>query len=98
MQKLILAIVAASVMGSAAALAQTTPPTPPANQGPSAVEKEMAPPASPSVASQSITLTDEQAKGWIDKVVYDSNGKKFGVTLEWEIRRIGVPAPKGRPA
>jgi hypothetical protein len=78
MQKLILAIVAASVMGSAAALAQTTPPTPPANQGPSAVEKEMAPPASPSVASQSITLTDEQAKGWIDKVVYDSNGKKFG--------------------
>ena len=23
---------------------------------------------------------------------------KFGVTLEWEIRRIGEPAPKGRPA
>ncbi len=23
---------------------------------------------------------------------------KFGVTLEWEIRRIGVPAPKGRSA
>jgi hypothetical protein len=23
-------------------------------------------------------LTDEQAKGWIDKVVYDSDGKKFG--------------------
>ena len=75
MQKLILAIVAASLMGSVAALAQTTPP---ANQGPSAVEKEMAPPALPSVASQSITLTDEQAKGWIDKVVYDSDGKKFG--------------------
>ena len=75
MQKLILAIVAASLMGSVAALAQTAPP---ANPGPSAVEKEMAPPASPSVASGSITLTDEQAKGWIDKVVYDSDGKKFG--------------------
>jgi UDP-N-acetylmuramate dehydrogenase len=22
--------------------------------------------------------------------------EKFGVTLEWEIRRIGEPAPKGR--
>lgn len=75
MQKLILAIVAASLMGSVAALAQTTPPT---DQGPSVVEKKMAPPASPSVASESITLTDEQAKGWIDKVVYDSDGKKFG--------------------
>ena len=39
MQKLIPAIVAASLMGSVAAFAQTTPPTPPASQGPSAVEK-----------------------------------------------------------
>ena len=78
MQKLILAIVAASLMGSLAAVAQTTPPKPPANQEPSAVEKEMAPPALPSIASQSITLTDDQARGWIDKVVYDSDGKKFG--------------------
>jgi hypothetical protein len=78
MQKLILAIVAACLMGSLAAVAQTTPPKPPANQEPSAVEKEMAPPALPSIASQSITLTDDQARGWIDKVVYDSDGKKFG--------------------
>ena len=42
MQKLILAIVAACLMGSLAAVAQTTPPKPPANQEPSAVEKEMA--------------------------------------------------------
>lgn len=68
MQKLIPAIVAASLMGSVAAFAQTTPPTPPASQGQSAVEK----------TSELITLTDEQAKGWIDKVVYDSDGKKFG--------------------
>ncbi len=74
MQKLILAIVAASLMGSLAAVAQTTPQ----NQEPSAVEKQMAPPALPSIASQSITLTDDQARGWIDKVVYDSDGKKFG--------------------
>jgi len=78
MQKLILAIVVASLMASVTALAQTAPSTPPANQGPSAVEKEMAPRASQSVAPESITLTDEQAKGWIDKVVYDSHGKKFG--------------------
>ena len=78
MQKLIPAIVAASLMGSVAAFAQTTPSTPPANQGPSAVEKEKAPPASPSVTSESITLTGEQAKSWIDKVVYDSDGKKLG--------------------
>ncbi|MFY9688282.1 MAG: hypothetical protein WAJ88_20995, partial [Pseudolabrys sp.] len=60
MQKLIPAVVAASLMGSVAAFAQTTPPAPPASQAPSAVEK----------TSEFITLTDEQAKGWIDKVVY----------------------------
>lgn len=68
MQKLIPAIVAASLMGSVAAFAQTTPPTPPASQGQSAVEK----------TSELITLTDEQAKGWIDKVVYGSDGNKVG--------------------
>jgi hypothetical protein len=68
MQKLIPAVVAASLMGSVAAFAQTTPTTPPASQGPSAVEK----------TSEFITLTDEQAKGWIDKVVYGSDGKKVG--------------------
>ena len=75
MQKLIPAIVAVTLLGSAAALAQTTPP---ASQGQSAAEKQTAPPASPAVASEPITLTDAQAKNWIDKVVYDSNGKKFG--------------------
>jgi PRC-barrel domain protein len=75
MQKLIPAIVAVTLLGSAAALAQTTPP---ASQGQSAAEKQTAPPASPAVASEPITLTDAQAKNWIDKVVYDSDGKKFG--------------------
>ena len=68
MQKLIPAIVAASLMGSVAAFAQTTPPTPPASQGQSAVEK----------TAELITLTDAQAKGWIDKVVYGSDSKKVG--------------------
>jgi hypothetical protein len=78
MQKLIPTIVVASLMLSAAAFAQTTPPTPPESQGPSAVEKTMTPPASRPVASEVITLTDEQAKGWIDKVVYSSDGKNVG--------------------
>jgi hypothetical protein len=89
MQKLIPAIVAASLMGPVAAFAQTTPPAPPANQGPSVVEKEMAPPVSPSVASQFITLNDAQAKGWIDKVVYDSAGKKFGAIAAFARDRSG---------
>jgi hypothetical protein len=87
MQNLIPAIVAASLMGSVAAFAQTTPPTPPASQGSSAAEKTSENPAGDRcVQSQEgcatqplfITLTDAQAKGWIDKVVYDSDGKKFG--------------------
>lgn len=78
MQKLIPTIVVASLMVSSAAFAQTTPPTPPANQAPSAVEKTMTPPASGPAASQLITLTDAQAKGWIDKIVYSSDGKNVG--------------------
>jgi PRC-barrel domain len=76
MQKLISAALAASLMVSTAAFAQTTAPsTPPASPAPVAAEKKMTPPAS---ASEVITLTDAQAKGWIDKAVYSSDGKNVG--------------------
>lgn len=76
MQKLMSAALAASLMASTAALAQTTSPVSPA-PAPSAAEQKMAPPAA-SATSQVITLTDEQAKGWIDKAVYSSDGKNVG--------------------
>jgi hypothetical protein len=76
MQKLIPAIVVASLMASTAAFAQATPP--PASPAPSAVEKKMTPPASTSTASEVLTLTDEQAKGWIDKLIYSSDDKNIG--------------------
>ena len=61
MQKLISAVLAASLMASTAAFAQTTTPaTPPASPAPSAAEKKIAP---PTAAGEVITLTDEQAKG-----------------------------------
>jgi hypothetical protein len=75
MQKHLPAIVVASLMVSAAAFAQSTPPTPAASQAPSAVEKTMTPPTS---AKPEVTLTDEQAKNWIDKVVYSSDGQNVG--------------------
>ncbi len=73
MQKLITAVLAASLMASTAAFAQTKAPATPEA---SAVEKKLAPTAS--TASEVITLTDEQAKGWIDKAVYSSDGKNVG--------------------
>jgi hypothetical protein len=79
MQKLISAVLAASLMASTAAFAQTTAPTTPsASPAPVDAEKKMAPPASASAASEVITLTDAQAKGWIDKAVYSSDGKNVG--------------------
>ena len=79
MQKLVSAILGASLLASTAAFAQTTTPaTPPASSAPTATEKKMAPPVSASTPSEVITLTDEQAKGWIDKVVYSSDGKNVG--------------------
>jgi len=78
MHKLIPTVVAASLMASAAAFAQTAPSTPPAGPAPSAVEKQMTPPASTSTASEVLTLTDEQAKGWVDKLIYSSDGKNIG--------------------
>ncbi len=75
MQKLIPALLAASLMASTAAFAQTKAPATPEA---STVEKKLAPTGSASTASEVITLTDEQAKGWIDKAVYSSEGKNVG--------------------
>ena len=83
MQKLIPAVLAASLLASSAALAQTTPAPPPASPAPAAAEKNMAPPVSASTPSEVITLTDEQVKGWIAKSVYSSDSKNIGEVVEF---------------
>ena len=95
MKKFVLTAVAAGLLSSAAAIAQTTAPTapsttPPAATNPSPMSPSMTmPPAttSPSTMSPSMTmpssaskinLTDEQAKTWVDKVIYTADGKNVG--------------------
>ena len=79
MQKFLPTLVAASLVASAAAFAQTTPATPPASSAPStAVEKSTTPPA------PTLILTNETAKAWVDKAVYSSDGKNIGTIVGFE--------------
>lgn len=67
-----------SLITSSVVVAQTTTPaptTPPTGAMPSASPTAM-PPATPTL--QNLSLTDEQAKVWIDKAVYSSDDKKIG--------------------
>jgi hypothetical protein len=57
---------AALLFGGGFAQAQTTPPTP------------QSPPAAAKPDTSKITLTDEEAKSWIDKRVFSSDGKELG--------------------
>jgi hypothetical protein len=57
------------LLGAGLATAQTTPaPTTPKSPPPAATKPEAA----------KITLTEEQAKSWIDKRVFSSDGKELG--------------------
>lgn len=89
MKKLAPAMIVALLAGSSAVLAQTTttpttPTTPPSTTMPSAPSTITPPPTvdttgrmSPT-ATDSIMLTDEQAKGWVNKPLYSSDGKNLG--------------------
>jgi hypothetical protein len=59
---------AALILGSGAALAQTVT-SPPASPGS---------PTTAAPAAAKITLTEDQAKSWIDKPVYSNDGKNVG--------------------
>lgn len=59
---------AALLLGGGLAQAQTTPPTTPQSPPPSAMKSDDA----------KVTLTEEQAKSWIDKPVFSSDGKELG--------------------
>jgi hypothetical protein len=76
--KMILPAIAVSAMIATGAFAQTTmPSTPPTATTPS-MPSATVPPASSTMPSSSLTLTDVQAKEWVNKVVYSSDGKNVG--------------------
>jgi hypothetical protein len=56
------------MVGTALAMAQATPPTKPQSPPPAAMKPD----------TRQITLTKEQAKSWIDKRVFSSDGKELG--------------------
>jgi hypothetical protein len=58
---------AALVLGAGLAQAQTAPPTTPQSPPPAAMTTE-----------SKVTLTEEQAKSWIDKPVFSIDGKELG--------------------
>ena len=58
----------ALLVGAGLATAQTTPPT----------TQQSPPPAAMKPDIPKITLTEEQAKSWIDKRVFSSDGKELG--------------------
>jgi PRC-barrel domain len=75
----IIAISTGLLIASAAAVAQTTPPTSPPSAVPApAVKQPQAATPQSMPDAQKVTLTDQQAKGWVDKKVYSSDDKKLG--------------------
>ncbi|MGE0768893.1 MAG: PRC-barrel domain-containing protein [Hyphomicrobiaceae bacterium] len=84
--KIALPVALAVTLVSSAAMAQTTtaPPattTPPATTAPSTTPPAAAP--APSMQkTDGMSLTDQQAKAWVDKTVYSSDGKNVGEVAE----------------
>ena len=81
MKTLTLATISASLLASAVAFAQTSAPsTSPTNPVPPAIERSTMPPmaTTPGTAMETPTLNEQQAKDWINKVVYSSENKKVG--------------------
>ena len=87
MKKLMPAFAAASLIATGAFAQTTMPSNPPAaTPAPSTTEKPMTPMTSPSTATpstsavdtRSLTLSDAEAKAWVDKAIYSSDEKKLG--------------------
>ena len=58
----------------------TTPSTPSVTQ-----EKSAVPSTQPAVQDlAAVTMTEDQAKGWVDKVVYSSDNKNIGEVVEFK--------------
>lgn len=91
-QVLTLALLAGTPVAFAQTTTPTTPTTPPSTSAPgTTTTPSTMPPAattlppaattttpSRSMSSESLTLTEEQAKGWVNKNVYSSDGQNLG--------------------
>lgn len=72
MTKILLSAIAATLFTAGAAIAQTAAPsTPQVSPAPSTS------PATP-MAPAGLSLTEQEAKAWVDKAVYSSEGTKLG--------------------
>lgn len=93
MTRLVPLALALTIAAGAGAFAQTTPPpstapsatSPPATSPSTPAAKETAPSASPgasttapTAASRDVILTEEEARNWIDKVVYSKDNENVG--------------------
>jgi transcriptional regulator of acetoin/glycerol metabolism len=81
MKTLILTTLSASLLASAVAFAQTSAPTTsPTNPVPPVIERSTMPPiaTTPGSALEAPTLNEQQAKDWINKVVYSSENTNVG--------------------
>ena len=69
MQKLIALVVTTMLAGTSLAIAQTSPPaSPPLPASPPAMN----------APARDLVLTEDQAKAWVGKTVYSSDGKNLG--------------------
>lgn len=94
MKKLIPAI-AVLTIGATSAFAQTTPapttpaPTPPAQTTPPTTTPPSNVPVVPATPPSQDTMTEAQAKAWIDKAVYSSDGSNIGSVAELRLDSSG---------
>ena len=84
-QVLTLALLAGTPVAFAQTTTPTTPTTPPSTSAPgTTTTPSTMPPAattttpSRAMSSDSLTLTEEQARGWVNKNVYSSDGQNLG--------------------
>ena len=79
MSKILGATALAILIGTTAAMAQSTAPSAPPASKSETLDKVTPPAASTTtMTDHGLVLTEEQAKNWIDKAVFSSDGKNVG--------------------
>ena len=84
-------IVALLAISPAVAQTSTTPPAATQETTPSVTQEKSVTPSTqtgtqPATQTQAsaVSLTEDQAKGWVDKAVYSSDGKEIGEVAEFK--------------
>jgi hypothetical protein len=93
MNKLLGATALSVLLGATAAIAQTASPASPPPSKPATADT-MTPPAASTttVTNEGLVLTEAQAKAWIKKLVYSSDGKKVGEVTALKLDASGKVA------